>query len=60
MPDVNVDNLPKVDAEVTTRLQNADRRYQSEVVAAAEQPKPWPGCTGFLGPHSLPVGSFRD
>ena len=38
MPDLNVDHLPKVDAEVTTRLQNADRRYRSEVVAAAQQP----------------------
>ena len=36
MPDLNVDNLPQVDAEVTTRLQNADRRYRSEVVAAQQ------------------------
>ena len=38
MPDLNVDNLQKVDAEKTTRLQNADRRYRSEVVAAAQHP----------------------
>ena len=39
MPDLNVDNLPKVDAEVTIRLQNGDRQYRSEVVAAAQQPR---------------------
>ena len=33
-----MDNLLKGDAEVTTRLQSADRRYRSEVVAAAKQP----------------------
>ena len=35
MPDLSVDSLPKVEAEVSTRLQNADRRYRSDVVAAA-------------------------
>ena len=35
MPDLSVDSLPKVEAEVSTRLQNADRR---DVVAAAQQP----------------------
>ena len=38
-PDLNVDSLPKVDVEVTTRLQNANRRYRSEVVADAQQPR---------------------
>ena len=38
MPDLNVDNLPKVNAEVTACLQNTDRRYWSEVVAAPQQP----------------------
>ena len=44
MPDLSVDSLPKVKTEVATRLQNADRRYRSEVVAAAQQPswKPEP------------------
>ena len=38
MPDPSVDSLPKVEAEVSTRLHNADRRYRSDVVATAEQP----------------------
>ena len=33
-----MDNLQKVEAEVAPRLQNADRRYRSDVVAAAQQP----------------------
>ena len=56
MPDLNVDNLPKVDAEVTTGLQNADRRYRSEVVPATQQPgwqpKPVVGSPGSSGPGS--------
>ena len=38
IPDRNVDNLTKVEAEVTTRLQNADPRYRSGEMAAAQQP----------------------
>ena len=38
LPDPSVDSLPKIEAEMSTRLQNADRRYQSDVVAAAQQP----------------------
>ena len=53
-PDLNVDNLPKMDAEVTTRLQNANRRYRSEVVAAAQQsgwePQPVVGSPGSSVP----------
>ena len=38
MPDLSVDSLPKAEAEVSTRLPNADRRYRSDVVAAPRQP----------------------
>ena len=52
MPDLSVDSLQKVEAEVSTRLQNADRRYRSDVVAAAQQlgwePKPVVGSPGSL------------
>ena len=45
MPDMSVDRLPKVETEVAIRLHNADSRYRSEVVGAAQQPagsqKPW-------------------
>ena len=46
----------KGDAEVTTRLQNADRRYRSEVVAAAQhlrwEPEPVVGTPGSSVPGS--------
>ena len=38
MPHLSVDSLPKVEVEVASRLQNANRRYRSDVVAAAQQP----------------------
>ena len=53
MPDLSVDSLPKVEAGVSTRLQNADCRYRSDVVAAAHQPGWEPeSVVGSLG--SLP------
>ena len=49
-----MNNSPKVDAEVTARLQNADRRYPSEVVAATQQlglePEPVVGSSGSSVP----------
>ena len=53
MPDLSVDSLPKVEAEVSTRLQNADRRYRSDVVAAAQQPG-WEPDPVVGSPGSLP------
>ena len=47
------DSLPKVEAEVSTRLQNADRRYRSDVVAAAQQPG-WEPDPVVGSPGSLP------
>ena len=35
MPDLKVEDLPKVDADATNRLQQADRRYQPDLVVAA-------------------------
>ena len=37
MPDMKVEDVPKVDVDVMTRLQQADRRYQPDVAAAAQQ-----------------------
>ena len=37
MPDLSVDSLLKVVTEVASRLQNAYRRYRSDVVAAAQR-----------------------
>ena len=56
MPDQNVDNVPKVDAEVRPRLQNADRWYRSEVVAAAHQPG-WEPKPVVGGPGSFVPGT---
>ena len=53
MPDLSVDSLPKVETEVASRLQNADRRYRSEVVAAAQQPG-WEPEPVVGSPGSLP------
>ena len=53
MPDLSVDSLPKVEAEVSTRLQNADRWYRSDVVAAAQQPG-WEPDPVVGSPGSLP------
>ena len=56
MPDLNLDNLPKADTEVTNRLQDADHRYRFEVVAAAQQPgrepKPVVGSPGSSIPRT--------
>ena len=46
MPDLSVDSLPKIAAEVASRLWNADCRHRWDVVAAAQQPlagshNPW-------------------
>ena len=45
-------SLPKVVVEVASRLQNAERWYRSDVVAAARQPgwepDPVVGSPGFL------------
>ena len=48
-----MDSLPKVEVEVSTRLQNADRRYRSDVVAAAQQPG-WERDPVVGSPGSLP------
>ena len=52
MPDLSVDSLLKVETEVASRLHNANRRYRSEVVAAAQQrglePEPVVGSPGSL------------
>ena len=53
MPDLSLDGLPKVEAEVSTRPQNADRRYRSDVLAAAQQPG-WERNPVVGSPGSLP------
>ena len=39
MPDRSVDNLPKVEAEVASRQQNADRRYTNHVAGVQRLPE---------------------
>ena len=53
MPNLSVDSLPKVEAEVASRLQNADCRYRSDVVAAPQQPG-WEPRPVVGSPGSLP------
>ena len=53
MPYLSVDSLPKVETEVASRLQNADRRVWLDVVAAAQQPG-WEPEPVVGNPGSLP------
>ena len=48
-----MDSLPKVETEMASRLQTVDRRYRSEVVAAAQQPG-WEREPVVGSPGSLP------